>query len=402
MKIYFYVLLLVANIYLAKGQSSQDLSTHLILKFDQNFRGLEIDENGLKFSIEKLDILNDANGLYAIKIIHGNSKDATVRLSFNKVSELDLIIKAYLKLGIFEYVEPDYIGFGGGYENTGEVDPNDAFFYRQWSLFNDGSFILSPAVTGADLQMKDAWEISQGSEEIVVAILDSGVNFSHPDLEGRIWSNPGEPDQTSDADKNGYLGDIRGWDFVNVDNNPFDDFGHGTNVTGIVGANGNNSIGDSGVDWNCKLMICKILDENNSGFYSWWVEAIYYATDNGAKVINMSVGGSSFSNAMQDAISYATEKGVIVIACMMNENSEESYYPAAYSETIAVGSTDPDDQRSNSFPWNVSKGSNYGDHIDITAPGNYIYGLSHNEIQTMAHIGLVLHKQLLMSLALWL
>ena len=124
-------------------------------------------------------------------------------------------------------------------------------------------------------------------------------------------------------------------------------------------------------------MICKILDQNNSGLYSWWAEAIYYAVDHGAKVINMSVGGPSFSNTMQTAINYAYNNGVTVVACMMNENNNVTYYPAGYQNTIAVGSTNPNDERSAPFFWSASSGSNYGSHIDVVAPGNYIYGLNY-------------------------
>ena len=124
-------------------------------------------------------------------------------------------------------------------------------------------------------------------------------------------------------------------------------------------------------------MIGKILDENNSGYYSWWTDAIYYAVDNGAKVINMSVGGSGFSSSMKDAIDYAYNNGVTVVACMMNENNNTTFYPAGYQNTIAVGATNPNDERSAPFFWSTTSGSNYGNHIDVVAPGNYIYGLNY-------------------------
>lgn len=168
-----------------------------------------------------------------------------------------------------------------------------------------------------------------------------------------------------------------GWDFANNDNSPIDDNGHGTNVTGIIGANGNNNLGYAGVDWNCKLMICKILDQNSWGYYSWWADGIYYAVDNGARVISMSVGGNNYSNLLNTAIDYAYNNGVTIIACMMNTNNNVIYYPAGFQNTIAVGSTNPDDDRSSPFFWDPASGSNYGNHIDVVAPGNYIYGLNH-------------------------
>jgi thermitase len=124
-------------------------------------------------------------------------------------------------------------------------------------------------------------------------------------------------------------------------------------------------------------MICKIIDQNGSGFYTWWTDAIYYAVDNGANVINMSVGGSGFSSTMQAAINYAYNNGVTVVACMMNEDNNVTYYPAGYQNTIAVGSTNANDERSSPFFWSGSSGSNYGSHIDVVAPGNFIYGLDY-------------------------
>ena len=258
-----------------------------------------------------------------------------------------------------------------------ETVPDDTYFSRQYGLYNNGTFSLSPATNDADIDMELGWDIEQGDQSIIVAVLDSGVNLNHPEFSGRIWGNSNEILNGIDDDNNGYIDDLNGWDFTNNDNNPTDDHGHGTNVTGIIGANSNNTLGYSGVDWNCKLMIGKILDQNNSGLYSWWTEAIYYAVDNGAKIINMSVGGSGFSNSMQEAIDYAYNNGVSVVACMMNNDNNVTYYPAGYQNTIAVGSTNPNDERSSPFFWSATSGSSYGNHIDVVAPGNFIYGLNY-------------------------
>ena len=231
--------------------------------------------------------------------------------------------------------------------------PNDTYFSRQYGLYNDGTFSLSSATNDADIDMDLGWDIEQGDQSIIVAVLDSGIKLDHPEFSGRLWTNPNETLNGIDDDNNGYIDDINGWDFANNDNTPTDDHGHGTNVTGIIGANSNNNLGYSGVDRNCKLMIGKILDENNSGYYSWWTDGIYYAVDNGAKVINMSVGGSGFSSSMKDAIDYAYNNGVTVIACMMNENNNTTFYPAGYQNTIAVGATNPNDERSAPFFWST-------------------------------------------------
>ncbi|MFC1502634.1 S8 family serine peptidase [bacterium] len=293
--------------------------------------------------------------------------------TFDTIENIDTLIRDYIQTGYFEYVEPNYTGKGGG---RAGITPNDAYFYRQWSMKNDGTYPSShPGKADADIDMDDAWQWEQGSTSAVGAILDSGCKLDHPEFAGRIWKNSGDLTVNgADDDGNGYIDDMTGWDFANDDNNPADDHGHGTNVAGIAGATGNNSNGYAGVDWNCKLMVCKILNSENWGYYSWWIAAIEYAVANGAHAMNMSVGGSSFSAALQDAVNLAYQNDITICACMMNEDNDAPYYPAAYANTIAVGATDTDDTRCDPFFW--GGGSNWGNHIDVVAPGNYIYGLN--------------------------
>ena len=282
------------------------------------------------------------------------------------------LIDLYKETNCFIIVEPNYIGYGGSVR----FQPNDQYYFRQWSIENNGTFPdWSTGSPDADIDMESGWDITQGSSSVIVGILDTGLKLDHPEFSDRIWVNELEINDQSDNDENGYVDDVNGWDFANEDNNPYDDEGHGSNVGGILGATGNNSIGYAGVDWNCKLMSLKILNNENYGYYSWWAEAIYYATNNGAIILNMSVGGSGYSSSMEVAVNYAYESGVTIFACMMNENNNITFYPAGYQNTIAVGATDTDDSRCNPFYW--GGGSNYGNHIDITAPGNIIYGLNH-------------------------
>lgn len=277
--------------------------------------------------------------------------------------------------GLFEYVENDHVGKGSG---VSAVTPTDTYFNRQWGLYNDGTFSAS-AISGADVKMTEAWGLTTGSSSVIVCILDSGLKLDHPEFSGRLWVNPSEiANNNIDDDGNGYIDDVNGWDWANNDKNPTDDHGHGTNVAGITAASGNNSTGYAGVDWNCKVMTGKILNASNSGSYSWFASGIYYAVNKGARVINMSVGGSGFSQSLKDACDFAYANNVALFACMMNENNGVSYYPAAYSSTIAVGATDVNDYRVQPFFWSTTSGSNYGSHIDVVAPGNYIYGLSYS------------------------
>lgn len=293
-------------------------------------------------------------------------------LEFERDTDIRGAVRLYLATGLVEYAEPNYIGRGGGVEG---LAPNDQYYNRQWGLHNDGAFDAE-SLAGADISMEAAWELTQGSTGIIVAILDSGIRLNHPEFAGRFWFNTAEvTNNGQDDDLNGYTDDIVGWDFVNDDNAAADDHGHGTNVSGILAAAGDNGIGYAGIDWNCRVMPCKILDNENSGFYSWWTEAIYYAVDHGASVINMSVGGESFSSAMREAVDYAHANGVVVVTCMMNSNENRRFYPAAYVNTIAVGATGTNDERAVPFFWDPASGSNFGGHIDLVAPGSLIYGL---------------------------
>jgi thermitase len=263
----------------------------------------------------------------------------------------------------------------GSVDGQQQVVPSDPDYTLQWALNNNGTFSLSPATAGADISMEEAWEIEQGDSSIIVAVIDSGNKMDHPDFAGRFWTNNNEiPDNGLDDDGNGFVDDVQGWDFAYNDNLPTDDNGHGTNVSGIIGLASNNGIGLSGVDWNCKLMMLKGVNAGNIGYYSWWVSAIYYAIDNGAKVINMSLAGNISSGILQSAITEAVTNGVTVVAGMGNENTSTKRYPAGCNGVIAVGATDPDDSRSQPFFWGSSSGSNYGTHISVVAPGNFIYG----------------------------
>lgn len=332
-----------------------------------------LEELNERWKLEKITYLIRSKPKKAM--INRPATDRMLLFSFKEPINIPQAITEYKVTGLFEVIEPNFIGTGSG---TGAFTPNDQFFYnRQWGLFNDGTF-NNDAVSGADINMEAAWDISTGDPDMIVAILDSGFKLDHPEMNGRFWNNDGEdPNNNQDDDNNGFEDDVLGWDFINNDNDPTDDHGHGTNVGGIMVATGNNNIGYAGIDWNSQVIICKILNANNTGTYAAFADAVYYAVDNGAKVLNMSVGGSGFSSILQTACDYAYDNEVVVVVSMMNTDNDTPFYPAAYSSTIAVGATDPNDERADPFFWDANSGSNYGSHIDLVAPGNYMYGLSH-------------------------
>lgn len=289
-----------------------------------------------------------------------------------------------------EYSELNYKGRAAGVKSSkfdrlfsrkiSYFEPNDEMYYKQWYLKNSGSVEPSSggrnAKVGADIKMPAAWEIELGSEDVVVAILDSGIKEDHPDLADRIWVNIEEiPNNNIDDDFNGYIDDEKGWDFAYNDKKPNDGFGHGTNIATVIGANINNSIGFAGIDGKCKLMNIKNLNNNNSGEYKWWAKSIKYAVDNGADIINMSEGGDDYSKVLNTAVDYAIESGIMIVAAMMNKGDDRDYYPASLKGVFAVGATDTDDNRCRKFSW--GGGSCYGPHISVVAPGNKIYGLDY-------------------------
>ena len=335
------------------------------------------------FNIQPIDQLNQAYQLSEIIPIRkaaiedrnpNLAADRTFVLQFKTAIQVKEVIVLYQETGYFDSVEPDFIGHGDGQQKV-LLTPNDPSYNKQWAAFNDGTFSLDNSTLDADMDLKEAWDVTTGKSYIVTAILDTGHKLDHPETNNRIWINSGETTNNNDDDNNSFVDDINGWDFANNDNDPSDDHGHGTNVVGLIGATGNNGIGYAGVDWHGQLMILKVLSSANTGLYSWWTAAIYYAVDNGAHVVNMSLSGASYSSSFEDAVNYAYNNNVVIVASMGNQNTSASRYPAAYTNTIAVGSTDADDTRSQPFFWSDSSGSNYGGHIDVVAPGNFMFGL---------------------------
>jgi subtilisin family serine protease len=314
---------------------------------------LDKNKSALFSENNKLTKLNDSLKLKSFTVIGNKKLQKTYLLIFKNEVDVTAVIALYKKTNLFEYVEPNYIVRG---HEVLQTIPNDPLYSnRQWSHFNNGTFSLSPSTNDADIDTDLAWDITQGDPNLIVAVLDTGLKLDHPEFAGRI---------------------VPGYDFVNNDNDPTDDHGHGTNVTGIVLAKGNNAIGYAGVNWNSRIMNCKILNNNNLGVYSSMINGLYFAVDNGAKVINLSAGGNLPSAILEDAINYAYNNNVSVVVSSGNQNGTIQY-PAKYANAFAVGSTDSNDRRSIAFLGNTANGSNFGPELDFVAPGNYIFGLSH-------------------------
>lgn len=249
---------------------------------------------------------------------------------------------------------------------------NDTLYADQWSLSN--------------VNVSSAWDITANSDDVTVAVLDSGFALAHEDLTNQWFTNAGEVGggkETNgiDDDGNGYVDDWRGWDFYSVDNSPQtgvsnptgDGVEHGTEVAGLVGATTNNNLGVASVSGGATLMPLQVISDNGSGYSSDIAAAIYYATDNGADVINMSLGTSGDDTAVRNAVDYAVDRDVVVVAAAGNcGNNDQDVcsgqvsgyvtFPANYDRVVAVGALGQSNSRA-SF-------SSYGQRVDIAAPGS--------------------------------
>jgi subtilisin family serine protease len=224
------------------------------------------------------------------------------------------------------FVEPNYS------VQAADVIPNDPGWSSQYGL--------------VAIRAPQGWALSTGSSSVTIAVLDSGVDLGHPDLAGKVAA---------------------GYDFVNNDNTPQDDFGHGTHVAGIAAAQGNNGLGVAGVSWGAQIMPVKVLDRFGGGSYANVAAGIVWAVDHGAQVINLSLGGALPSLTLESAVLYAYHKGALLVAASGNGGKDQVLYPARYPQVMAVGATN--------FTNQPASFSNYGPEVDIAAPGENIYSL---------------------------
>ncbi len=237
------------------------------------------------------------------------------------------------------------------------ITPNDNFYQaQQWNL--------------RLLGLPEAWVFTTGDAN-PIAVIDTGVDLNHPDLAAKIWANADEiPGNDEDDDGNGYVDDVHGWDFVHSDAVPQDDNSHGSHVSGIAAARTDNSTGVAGVAWQSPIMPLKALNNLGDGTWADVAEAIVYAADNGARILNLSLGGEESSQTIEEAVSYAHSQGCLIVAAAGNSKSQPApvEYPAALPEALAVAATTDSDT-----PWSYS---NRGPEVDVAAPGVDIFSAS--------------------------
>lgn len=283
-------------------------------------------------------------------------------VTLDKAAKADKVLEALREDAAIERIEFNY-------EVSINALPNDPDFSLLWGLENTGQ---TGGVSDADIDATEAWDLVTGSDAVVVAVIDSGVDYTHPDLAANIWINAGEvPDNGIDDDGNGLVDDVRGYDFSAGDNDPMDEHSHGTHVAGTIAAVGNNATGIVGVNWTARIMPVRFLGPTGSGSISDAIEAVLYATQMGARVMNNSWGGGGYSEALFDAISAANEAGAVFVASAGNDNWNNDVYPAyptSYEvpNVISVAALDASDGKASFSNWGVTS-------VDLAAPGVAIY-----------------------------
>ena len=337
----------------------------IILEFISNV-SIEQSNSTVTTGIKSIDELNKRFEVTNVQGVMGN----VCKLELPEDADVIFISKQYEADSNVEYAEPNYICHTF-------VVPNDADYTQQWAHQN--------------IQSEPAWDIESGDPNVVIAVVDTGVDWDHPDLAANIWNNTDEIIDGTDTDNNGYIDDVRGYDFVDTaasvypgedgtvrDNDPMDFHGHGTHCSGIAAAVANNSIGVAGVSWSCKIMPVRAGYKDPAGYGSLEADdaalAIIYAADNGANIISMSWGDYFISDTIKTAIDYAYSKGVVLVAAAGNDNVNWKMYPAGFDNVIAVAATNSVDGKAS---W-----SNYGSWVDVSAPGVGIYSTVFNDAYT--------------------
>jgi len=373
-------LIRILFVFLAAGvfpdiTSAQDKTNyaqdHILVKFKRQYEPVFSQNSNIQqFDNVYFDELNKRYKFVSINnVVKGQkyapNQQSIYSITFNDTVNIPAVIKEYQRTGLFTYVEPEYkIYFEGD-----PIYPTDPYFMGQWDM--------------KDIDMPCAWSVTQGNSSIKVGIIDHGCAVNHPDLKTL---------------GGGSSRVVWGWNFFNNDSDYSDNNGHGSNVTGIAAATGNNDKDIAGMDWNCQLLIYKVAPSTETGwFYLPVLNSIYSAIDSGhVNVMNMSfsfnpdtsVGGY---NLFEEAIDTAQAHNVVIVAAMGNNNIDVSgdvRPPASLASTnsnvIAVGATDLYDHRVVPFCFSSTSGSNYGSYISVVAPGDVVMGLDSNSSFTFS------------------
>ena len=313
---------------------------------------------------------------YVVKLKNKNLKSLSSLEKFGQVEDLNVSVGNFVLLkssqkmdkiqdSNIEYIEPNV---------EYSINTQDELFDKQWGLENTGwnsRTVIFPGKKGVDIQAKEAWGISKGDRRIKVAVIDTGVDYTHKDLTSNMMVNEAElnGEEGVDDDGNGYIDDVYGYDFANDDADPMDGHGHGTHCAGVIGAK-HDSFGIAGVMDNVQILAIKFLTDRGSGKLDSAIKSIDYAIQRGVDVMSNSWGGGPYTQALHESIERANEAGIIFVAAAGNsrsDNDKKPTYPANYNveNVISVGALDGKGKRA-SF-------SNYGEKtVHVFAPGKDI------------------------------
>ncbi len=380
----FVCMLLITTAIPVVGDINKTTNDTIIYLENENIQNLEFASGEFIVKLTKdttisspfITALNEKNQIISVEKVFRNADDTILDniyiLVVPKDSDILSIVSEYALFPGVIYAEPNGIIYPC-------VIPNDEYFDYQWALHNTGQDFIPPpyppmnGTPDCDIDAPEAWDIETGDPDVVIAIADSGINYTHPDLADKIWVNEDEiPGNEIDDDGNGYIDDIRGWDFHYNDSDPMDGHGHGTICAGVPGMVTNNSIGGAGVIWDCQIMPVQIANENWASKVTDIAKGVKYAADNSANIISMSFAYMYASNTLKDAVNYAYDKGVFMCAAAGNGNTSYKRFPAAFDNVTSVAATNQHDERCDEDDWGNGSGSNYGDWVDVAAPGNVI------------------------------
>ncbi|MBD3290260.1 S8 family serine peptidase, partial [candidate division KSB1 bacterium] len=341
--------------------SQDNSSTEIIVKF----------KSEMNKSLRKRDYLRESKPLF-LRSENQSGLNRIYKIHIDSTEKIDRLLDILENDPAVEYAQRNHIF-------RVHTQPNDPLYSEQWYL--------------QKISVEQAWSTETGDSSVLVAIIDTGIDYLHEDLAPNIWINPAEDLNSNgkvdssdfnyiDDDGNGFIDDIHGWDFTDApnfpdggdyldpDNDPADEHGHGTSIAGIIAAEANNELGIAGIAPGCRLLNLRagtaqgLLEEEDVA------TAIVYAADNGARIINMSFGDIAASPLLQDVMQYAAQNNCVLIASAGNSASDEIHYPSGYNETISVAATNEND-----YPASFS---NFGTTIDLTAPGRNLKTTNRN------------------------
>lgn len=362
--IYFYLLVLFVNAEIVFAQSNSDDFSPITYTPGELIVRLQVGT-----SAAELDTFSKKLGAVSVSPVFSPDTPAGQHprlqniylIRFPAEWPLEPLQRRYVRHPAIESVELNHL-----IQPCAEIVPDDPSYSEQWNL--------------RLMNMPAAWDIEQGNPEVTVAVVDSGIATQHPEFRSQLWRNGGEiPGNGIDDDRNGYIDDTHGWDFSDAptlpgggdwtvrDNEPEDETGHGTHVSGIIAAAGNNGVGIAGIAWQCRLMPLRAGFKYGGGEYLQnddLAAAIVYAADNGARVINMSWGDWVNAFIIEDALAYAEARGCVLVGAAGNSGALGSFYPAALKRVISVGGLGQEKQ--------LYSDSNFGATVDIAAPGEDI------------------------------